>query len=76
MITFCAANIRKDFMACSFLSQKNAFYMQQAPLTIVSGACQSMICYEIILPQQPVRRLAGTDYQYITANMGNIWETL
>ena len=26
--------------------------------------------------QQPVRRLTGTDYQHITANLGNIWETL
>ena len=31
----------------------------------------------IFTPQQlPVRRLTSTDYQYITANLGNIWETL
>ena len=26
--------------------------------------------------QQPARRLTGTDYQHIMANLGNIWETL
>ena len=30
----------------------------------------------ITLLQLPVRRLTGTDYQYFTANLGNIWETL
>ena len=29
-----------------------------------------------IPPLLPVRRLTGTDYQHITANLGNIWETL
>ena len=40
--------------------------MQQAPLTVVSGACQSMICYVFILPQQPARRLTDVDYQRLT----------
>ena len=31
----------------------------------------------LITPQQqPARRLTGTDYQHVTANLGNIWETL
>ena len=30
----------------------------------------------ITLQQQPARRLMGIDYQHITANLGNIWETL
>ena len=28
------------------------------------------------LQQLPGRRLTETDYQHITANLGNIWETL
>jgi hypothetical protein len=27
-------------------------------------------------PQQPARRLTDADYQHVTANLGNIWETL
>ena len=31
----------------------------------------------LITPQlQPGRRITNTDYQHITANLGNIWETL
>ncbi len=30
----------------------------------------------ITLPLLPARRLTGTDYQHVTANLGNIWETL
>ena len=29
----------------------------------------------ITLQQLPARRLTETDYQHITANLGNIWET-
>ena len=35
------------------------------------------ISESFITPQQlPARRPTGTDYQHITANLGNIWETL
>ena len=30
----------------------------------------------IHIRERPVRRLTGTDYQHVTANLGNIWETL
>jgi len=30
----------------------------------------------ITLPRQPARRLTRADYQHVTANLGNIWETL
>jgi hypothetical protein len=35
-----------------------------------------IVGFEITLQQQPARRLTRADYQHVTANLGNIWETL
>lgn len=36
-----------------------------------------MILRNVFTPQlQPGRRLTRADYQHVTANLGNIWETL
>ena len=50
-------------------------------LEIQKGACPSgqvpFIIARVMITSQllPARQPTGTDYQHITANMGNIWET-